>query len=90
MGSHARQHHDQRRCRGTVAAGDGTELTLTYKGGSQKILVKPGTPIVTIAPASAADLKVGAAVFLSATRDAAGRLSTRRVTVGTRGVAPPM
>jgi hypothetical protein len=75
---------------GTVVTGDGTELTLAYKGGSQKVVVPPGTPIVTIAPASVADLKVGAPVFIGATLNAAGKLSASRVTVGTNGVAPPM
>lgn len=75
---------------GTMAAGKGQELTLTYKGGSQNVVVEPGTPIVTLAPATAADLKPGAPVFLAASKDAAGKLSASRITVGTNGVAPPM
>lgn len=75
---------------GTMSAGSGQQLTLTYKGGSQKVLVEPGTPIVTLAPATAADLKPGAPVFFTATRDAAGTLSAARITVGTNGTAPPM
>lgn len=75
---------------GTVAAGHGTELTLTYKGGTQKVIVEPGIPIVTLVPASVSDLKVGAPVFIGAKKDAAGKLSASRVVVGTNGVAPPM
>jgi len=68
----------------------GRDLTLTYKGGSFTVHVPPKTPIVTFAPASQADLKRGRKVFLIARKDAAGHLSTARVTVGTHGVNPPM
>ncbi len=50
----------------------------------------PQAPIVTFAPAERADLKVGAPVFLSATKNGEGKLATSRVIVGQEGVAPPM
>ncbi len=75
---------------GAVEATSGRELSLSYKGGSDKIVVPAGAPIVTFAPAERADLKPGAPVFCIATKNAEGKLSAGRVTVGKDGVAPPM
>jgi hypothetical protein len=75
---------------GTVEAKSGRELALSFKGGTEKIVVPPGTPIVTFAPAEKADLKPGAPVMLGATKNAEGKLAASRVTVGKDGVAPPM
>jgi hypothetical protein len=69
---------------------EGRTLTLAYKGGERKISVAESTPIVTFAPATEADLKPGAAVFVPAQRGADGALSAGFVAVGTKGVAPPM
>jgi hypothetical protein len=75
----------------TVAAGsDGQTLKLDYKGGTQTIKVKPGTPIVTFAPASRSDAAVGAKVFTSAKKAADGSLTTSRLLVGKDGLTPPM
>jgi len=75
----------------TVAqASDGQTLTLKYKDGTQTIKVKPGTPIVTFAPGDRADAKVGAKVFLGATKAADGNLTAARVLVGKDGLTPPM
>jgi len=68
----------------------GNDVTLTYKDGSQQIMVTPNTPIVAFAPATRSDLKPGAGVIFSATKDAEGKLRTGSVTVGTNGVNPPM
>jgi Domain of unknown function (DUF5666) len=75
---------------GVVTATSGRELSLKYKDGSQTITVPPSTPIVTFAPAERADLKPGAPVFLAATKNADGKFTAGRVTVGKDGVAPPM
>ena len=75
---------------GAVEATSGRELSLAFKGGNNKIMVPPGTPIVTFAPAERTDLKPEAPVFFSATKNAEGKLSASRVTVGKDGVAPPM
>jgi hypothetical protein len=75
---------------GAVEATSGRELTLSFKGNSNKIVVPPGTPIVTFAPAERADLKPGAPVFCIPTKNAEGKLAVSRVTVGKDGVAPPM
>jgi hypothetical protein len=75
----------------TVAgAPDGQTLTLKYKDGTQTIRVKPGTPIVTFAPGSRDDAKVGAKVFLGATKGADGALTAGRLLVGKDGLTPPM
>jgi hypothetical protein len=75
---------------GVVQASTGRELSLSYKGGTNEIVVPPGAPIVTFAPAERADLKPGAPVMFSATKNAEGVLAASRVTVGKDGVAPPM
>lgn len=75
----------------TVAtASDGQTLTLKYKDGTQTIKVKPGAPIVTFAPGDKADAKVGAKVFLGATKAADGSLTAARMLVGKDGLTPPM
>ncbi len=68
----------------------GRDLDLSYKGQTTRITVPPGTPVVTLAPAQATDLKPGAPVFLMATKQPDGTFSAARITVGTAGVAPPM
>jgi hypothetical protein len=73
-----------------VSGKTGSDLTLTYKGGTQQISVPPSTPIVTFAPATRSDLKPGARVMFGAMKDADGKLTAARVTVGTNGVNPPM
>lgn len=73
-----------------VAGVKGETLTLSYKGGERKIAVPAGTPVVTFAPAAAADLKPGAAVFVPALKKDDGSVLTSRVLVGKDGVVPPM
>ena len=78
----------------TVAAasqrGSGRDVELAYPDGSKKVHVPTGVPIVTLVPAERADLKLGAPVFLTASKNAEGGLSATRVIVGKDGVAPPM
>jgi hypothetical protein len=78
---------------GNVAATsskDGTkELTVTYKGGQQTIIVPPTAPIVTFKPGTMADVTKGANVFVSATKDE-GKVTANAVAVGIGGVKPPM
>ena len=73
-----------------ASASDGQTLTLKYKDGTQTIKVKPGTPIVTFAPGAKTDAKVGAKVFLGATKAADGSLTAGRLLVGKDGMTPPM
>jgi hypothetical protein len=69
---------------------DEHSVTLTYQGNEKKIAIPEGTPIVTFAPATPADLKTGAAVFMIAEKGTGGTMTARRVTVETNGVVPPM
>jgi hypothetical protein len=71
--------------------GDGKVLTVQYKGGEQKVLVTPRTSVVSFEPASRADLKPGAAVFINnAERQSDGSYTAPRVNVGLKGQIPPM
>jgi hypothetical protein len=74
----------------TVAGAAGRELTLTYEGGQKRLVVPPGTPVVTLEPGDASLLKAGNHVFLSAEAGADGALTASRITVGKDGLVPPM
>jgi hypothetical protein len=70
---------------------EGRTLDLSYSGGKEKkISVPDGVPVVTFGPATEADLKPGAAVFVPAQRGDDGALAAGFVVVGTNGIAPPM
>lgn len=78
-----------------VAGGGGQSLKLDYKdkqgnAGTQTIKVKPGTPIVTFLPGRKEDAKVGAKVFVGASKAGDGSYSASRLLVGKDGIAPPM
>jgi len=74
-----------------VQSGDAQTLTLAYKGdGTQTIHVGKDVPVVTFLPGTQADAKVGAKVFIGATKAADGSLSAARVNVGKDGLTPPM
>jgi len=85
---------NSRMTNGTVA--DVTEVagrtvTLTYDNGQKKqIAISQSTPVVTFAAATPKDLTPGMAVFVTAERDGAGKLVSRRIVVGNHGVVPPM
>ena len=63
-----------------VQSANGRELTLTYEGGSQKIVVPDSAAIYTQVPAQHSHLVPGAAVFLNATEEG-GKLSASRIQV---------
>jgi hypothetical protein len=73
----------------TSAKGEVKQLTVTYKGGEQTILVPPTAPIVTFEPGAQSDLKAGTTVFVATTTDG-GKTTVDRVVMGTEGVNPPM
>lgn len=73
-----------------VEGTSGRELTLTYKGGSTKVLVPADVPIVGLMRGDRADIKPGAQVFFTPIRAADGSLGVARIIVGKDGVAPPM
>jgi hypothetical protein len=72
-----------------VKSADGDVLTLDYKGGSQKILVPPSTPIVTTTKADRSYLKPGEYAFIVASVDEAGKTTALRIQVSKDGVKPP-
>ena len=72
-----------------VTGVNGRTLQLSYKGGSKEVLVPENTPVVTIAPATGADLIAGKKVFVVA-NGAATNLTATRIIVEKDGVAPPM
>jgi hypothetical protein len=65
------------------------QLTVTYKGGEQKILVPPTAPVVTFKPGMMSEVTKGATVFVNATKDD-GKVTANAVAVGADGVKPPM
>jgi hypothetical protein len=70
---------------------EGTALVLKYKDGDKTIIVPPGIPIVTGAPADKSELKAGAKIFIAAAvKQPDGSLTATRVTVGLNGLTPPM
>lgn len=73
----------------TSAQGGAKQLTVTYKGGEQTIVVPPTAPIVTFKPGAMSEVTKGATVFVSATRDD-GKVTANMVAVGAKGVTPPM
>lgn len=74
---------------GVAQASGGNEITLNYQGGSQKVLVPPGTPIVAFDPGSRADLKPGETIWTNARQEADGKIVAERLNVSKDGVRPP-
>jgi len=73
----------------TVTGRDGQELLVKYKDGEKKVTVPDGIPIARYEPGSAADLKVGAKVFVGGARkEADGTLTAPNIAVG-RDIDPP-
>ncbi len=65
----------------TVASANGRELTLTYEGGSQKIVVPPNASISTLVPGERSQLVLGAAVNLTAAPGTDGKFLAQRIQV---------
>jgi hypothetical protein len=74
---------------GTGNAQGVKQITVTYKGGQQTILVPPTAPIVNYWAGDKAELKPGAAVFVNALHDG-DALTARAVAMGIDGAKPPM
>ena len=71
-------------------AAGGRELTLTYKGGKQQVIVPDGIPVVTAVPSDRSLLKPGEYVVVAATLGADGKITATRVQVSKDGVKPPV
>ena len=74
---------------GKVVTAGNRELTLQWAGGSQKVIVPEGIPIVRAVPGSKADLQVGEYVFAVAQQGGDGVLTAPRIQVSKGGVRPP-
>jgi hypothetical protein len=73
----------------TVAGKDGQDLLVKYKDGEKKVIVPPGTPIARTVPGTAADLKVGAKIFIGGARKQDdGTFAAPNIAVG-RDIDPP-
>jgi hypothetical protein len=75
----------------TVAGVDGQNILVKYKDGEKKVVVPPGTPIVTFLPGDKSELKPGVKIIIfGATKNDDGTLEANRVNVGRDGITPPM
>ncbi len=73
-----------------VQSTSGSDLHLSYKGGSKTVTVPPNVPIVTFIPADRGDLTAGKKVFVVARASSADNFVAQRVVVEKNGIAPPM
>jgi hypothetical protein len=74
-----------------VAASDGQKLVLKYKDGEQTFAVPANVTVVSFGPATMADLKLGAKIFVAAgAKQPDGTVLAPRINVGLNGLTPPM
>jgi len=75
----------------TVKGTDGQNILVKYKDGEKKVLVPPGTPIVTFVAGDKSEVKPGAKIIIfGAMKKDDGTLEANRVNVGRDGITPPM
>jgi hypothetical protein len=75
----------------TVKGSDGQNILVKYKDGEKKVLVPPGTPIVTFVAGDKSEVKAGAKIIIfGAVKKDDGTLEANRVNVGRDGITPPM
>jgi hypothetical protein len=72
----------------TVQSASGRELTLSYEGGSQKIVVPENAAISMLVPGERTQLLPGSAVNLTAMKGADGKLVAQNLQVGRPVKAP--
>lgn len=75
---------------GDLKMSNGRLLTLTYKGGEQKVFVPENAPVITYEAGTRAMLTPGAHVIVTATRGSDETLTATRIGVGKDGLVPPM
>jgi hypothetical protein len=73
-----------------VQSTSGSDLQLSFKGGTNTVTVPPNAPIVTFVPATSADLVAGKTVFAVVTMAPGGHYTATRIVVEKNGVVPPM
>jgi hypothetical protein len=64
------------------------QLTVTYEGGHQTVVVPPTAPIVNLLPGTVSDLSKGAYVFVDAAQNGSS-LTAGSVAAGVGGLKPP-
>jgi hypothetical protein len=75
----------------TVKGTDGQNILVKYKDGEKKVLVPPGTPIVTFVASDKSEVKAGGKIIIfGAVKKDDGTLEANRVNVGRDGITPPM
>jgi hypothetical protein len=67
----------------------GSELTLSYKGGEQKVVVPAGIPVVMAVESDRSVIVPGEYAYISVTAGADGKLTATRLQVSKDGVRPP-
>ena len=70
-------------------SGGAKQLTITYKGGEQKVFVPPTASIVTMQFGAVSDIKPGVGVFVNAVADG-GKTAAGLIIIGTQGAVPPI
>ena len=75
----------------TVKGTDGQNILVKYKDGEKKVVVPPGTPVVTFVAGDKSEVKPGAKIIIfGAVKKDDGTLEAARVNVGRDGITPPM
>nr|WP_315744078.1 MULTISPECIES: hypothetical protein [unclassified Bradyrhizobium] len=74
----------------TVKGTDGQNILVKYKDGEKKVVVPPGTPIVTFVASDKSEVKVGAQIIIFGATKKDDMLEANRVNVGRDGITPPM
>ncbi len=75
----------------TVKGTDGQNILVRYKDGEKKVVVPPGTPIVTFVAGDKSEVKPGAKIIIfGAVKKDDGVLEANRVNIGRDGITPPM
>lgn len=69
---------------------DAHVYTVSYEGGSKKVVITPNTIVVQYMPADAAALTPGSHVIVLAAKAADGTITAGNVSVGKDGLVPPM
>ncbi|WP_407148750.1 hypothetical protein [Bradyrhizobium sp. ORS 86] len=75
----------------TVKGTEGQNILVKYKDGEKKVVVPPGTPVVTFVAGDKSEIKPGVKIIIfGAVKKDDGTLEANRVNVGRDGITPPM
>jgi hypothetical protein len=75
----------------TVKGTDGQNILVKYKDGEKKVVVPPGTPVVTFVTGDKSEVKPGAKIIIfGAVKKDDGVLEANRLNIGRDGITPPM